>query len=41
MGYIRDATQSYRQCMDFIILLNFVCFCLTVILVILDRTTEE
>jgi len=41
MGYIRDATQSYRQCMDFIILLNFVCFCLTVILIILDRTTEE
>ena len=41
MGYIRDATQSYAMCMDFIILLNVVCFGLTVWLIVLDRTTSE
>ncbi|GMH89339.1 hypothetical protein TrST_g962 [Triparma strigata] len=41
MGYIRDSTQTYRECMIFIIVLNVICMILVVILIVRDEKTEK
>ncbi|GMH95521.1 hypothetical protein TL16_g13179 [Triparma laevis f. inornata] len=41
MGYIRDSTQTYRECMIFIIVLNVICIVLVTILIIRDQKKEK
>ena len=41
MGYIRDSTQTYRECMIFIIVLNVICMILVVALIVRDEKTEK